>query len=272
MKLAFMAGLPRTGTNLIASIFAQRDTVFLSGNSSLSDYMRTIDNVMGRAEDYRLGVMRDNHDSLIRNICSAFYANQQQPFIIDKSRIWGVPYFLRMLRNVTGEDPKIITPVRPLHEVVASFVYKAQQYPGVNFIDRAMVEEDFLPYWRKPIDDARVDWLLRPGGMIDTAMLSVWSAHDPETAEMFYVYSYDDLVNDPHSVISNICDFIGAPRDDYDLREVSDNKSVNDVEVLGILGFYQVRSKISKTSPRPEDVLSQYGVERCFIEDFWTDR
>lgn len=270
MMLRFMAGLPRSGTTLLGSILSQNASVYLSPQSDLSEHLRMIH--QHRGEDVQLGVLTGQHDALLRGAPAAFYADLVDRTVIDKSRRWGAPYYLRLLEHVLGEPPRILSPVRPLAEVVASFVRKAQANPDTNYIDRQMLAEDFLPYWRKPLDDARVDWLLQPGGMLDAALLSVSSAYRDETAHLFHVFTYADLVAAPGKTLDGIYDFLGVDRFAHDFTAIPAAEPHADAEVLGVPDLHTVRPTLAVTAPPPESVLSDYALTRCQIEDFWTGR
>lgn len=269
MPLRFMAGLPRSGTTLLSAILSQNVGVYLSPQSDLSEHLRVIHQHQG--EDVRLGVLGQQHDALLRGAPAAFYSDLADRTVIDKSRRWGAPYYLRLLEHVLGEPPRILSPVRPLAEVVASFVRKAQENPETNYIDRQMIADDFLPYWRKPLDDARVDWLLQPGGMLDTAMLSVSSAYREEKAHLFHVFTYADLVAEPGKTLDGIYDFLGVERFPHDFTEIPAAEPHADAEVLGVPDLHTVRPTLAATAPPPEEVLSDYALTRCAIEDFWTE-
>jgi sulfotransferase len=265
-----MAGLPRSGTTLLGAVMSQNPAVYVSPQSYLSEHLRRIHQHEG--EDTQLGVLSEQHLSLLRGAPAAFYSAMGDRTVIDKSRRWGAPYYLRLLEQVLGEPPLILCPVRPLTEVVASFVRKAQENPDTNYIDRHMIAEDFLPYWRKPLDDARVDWLLAPGGMLQTAILSVASAKNPATSDMFHVFAYADLVGDPGKTVDGIYDFIGVDRFAHDFTAIPGAEPHNDIDVLGVPDFHTVRPTLAVAAPPAESVLSDYGMTRCQIEDFWTGR
>lgn len=268
----FMSGLPRSGTTLLSSIVSQNKDVWITPQSDLYEHARNIVNTTPDFESFRLGVMHRESFSLLKNLIGAFYADAPQSYIIDKSRAWGTPYFLNILPSLlNGQTPKILCPVRPLAEVVASFIREANKNPGINFIDRDMTAKDFFSYWRKPIDDARVDWLLQPGGMLDTAILSVSSAFKSETEHFFHVFTYYDLVNEPSKTLDSIYDFLGLDMFIHDFTVIPPAEPHADAEVLGVPDLHTVRSTLAVTAPAPEDVLSDYALTRCQIEDFWTE-
>lgn len=269
-RIQFMAGLPRSGTTLLGAIMSQNPAVYVSPQSDLTEHLHRVHLESMKGEDVRLGVLQAQHNSLLRGVIPAFYADTPQPLVIDKSRRWGAPYYLRLLQEVMPEQPRILSPVRPLAEVVASFVRKAQANPDSNYIDQQMIAEDFLPYWRKPLDDARVDWLLQPGGMLDAAMLSVSSALKPETAHLFHLFTYADLVDEPGKTLDGIYDFLGVDRFAHDFTTIPAAEPHADAEVLGVPDLHTVRPTLAATAPPPETVLSDYALTRCQIEDFWT--
>lgn len=268
-RYRFMAGLPRTGTNALAAVLSQNPAVYLSPQSELAEQMLTIERTARGCEDVALGTMADNHAALLAGSLDAFYAHQPQPVIIDKSRRWGIPYLLQMLTRVLGESPRVLCPVRPLTEVVASFVAKAQQHEG-NFIDQSMREQEFMPLYRKPIDDARVDWLLSPNGLIDISIFSIYAAHHPETRHHFHIYTYADLVNEPGKTLDGIYDFLGVERFTHDFRNLPGEAETHSGRVLGVPDFHAVRPVLAAQSPDPAEVLTDYGMARCQMEDFWT--
>lgn len=268
-RYRFMAGLPRTGTNALAAILSQNPDIYLSPQSDLAEQMLTIERTARECEDVSIKTLIENHSALLNGSIDSFYSNQPQSIIIDKSRRWGIPYLLQMLTRVLGESPRVLCPVRPLTEVVASFVTKAQQNED-NFIDRNMREQEFMPMYRKPIDDARVDWLLSPNGLIDISILSIYAAHHPETKHYFHIYTYADLLSEPDKTLDRIYDFLGAERFTHDFDNIPSREYTESGIILGVPDFHAVRPVLSAQSPDPAEILTDYGMYRCQMEDFWT--
>jgi sulfotransferase len=265
-----MSGLPRAGTTLLSVLIKQNPRLLLTEESSLADHMRNVHQSMGGKEDVMMGNNVSRHQELLRGMLKAYYAQDDSSHVIDKCRHWAAPYFIRLLNEATGTRPRIIIPVRPLAEVVTSILLHLRAHPMGNFVDRQMLADDFLPFWRKELDDARVDYLLRPGAMLDMAMLGIDTALKGEADADFMLFTYDELVEDASLVLDRIHEFIGAEPFKYDLTELSNTTQQKDAEVLGLPGFHDVRSEISRTSVSPENVLSDYALERCSTEDFWT--
>ena len=266
-RFAFLSGLPRSGSTLIASLLNQRSDVHVTGLSDACEVLRYAAVVMPEQENYRAGETGQSK-ALLRNALHAIYDEVDAELVIDKSRMWGAPFFRRVLQEVTNEPIRIISPVRPLPEIVASFIRMCRRSPD-NYVDKAMLNDDFYPYWRKHIDDARTDWLLLPNGHIGGAMLSLSGAFNPETQSEYHLITYDRLCSDTELVLRGIEGFLSLAPHEYDLEKIA-GKAHNDVDAYGIPDMHKVRTTIGRLDPDPKDVLSAYAVARCELEDFWT--
>ena len=266
-RFAFLAGLPRSGSTLLAALLTQRDDVYVSGLSDSPDVLRHAHLVMTESENYRAG-QTVQRDALLRNALPALYADTDAELVIDKGRMWGTPYYRRVLTEALGESPRILAPVRPLTEIVASFVRMCKASPD-NYIDRDMQDEDLYSYWRKPIDDARTDWLLLPNGHLGGAMLSLHGAFQPDTADQYHVVEYAKLCDNTREVMAGIERFLDLEPYTYDLDGIM-GQPHNDAEVYGIPNMHHVRERIERIDPDPATVLSPYALARCELEDFWT--
>ena len=267
MRFAFLAGLPRSGSTLISALLNQRNDVHVTGLSDASEIMRYVALNLAESENYRAGETMQRA-ALLRGVLPAMYASAITDLVIDKGRMWGTPFYRQLLTEALGQPPQILSPTRPLSEIVASFVRMCRANPD-NYIDRAMVGDDFLPYWRKPIDDARVDWILAPGGHLSAAMLSLYGAFQPDTADQYHVVEYAKLCNNTREVLAGIERFLDLDPFTYDLDGIT-GQPHHDAEVYGIPNMHHVRERIQRIDPAPETILSPYALARCELEDFWS--
>jgi sulfotransferase len=268
----FLSALPRTGSTLLRTMLNENPDVWATPSTATPEVLRRVQQEAPTYEAVRLDTdLLGLHLSLVRNGLAAMYADRPERYIIDYSRMWGAPYFYNMLRTILGRPPRIVVTVRPLPEIVASFVRKADANPD-NFIDREMRERDFWPYHRKPLNDARVDYLFTADSPLQGAMLSLSGAFRDETADSFYIVNYADLVSEPEKTVAGVYDFLGIPRYEHSFEKISANNVQRDTEVLGIPDLHTVRPELEITAPPPETVLSDYGMTRCLIEDFWTGK
>jgi hypothetical protein len=167
------------------------------------------------------------------------------------------------------EKPKIIVTYRPILEVLASFIRLAEQYPQVNFIDKSMVEQEFPSLYYRPINDARCDWLMRPTGGIEinnSIFKNIIIYKD-----WFHLVTYEDLVTNPKTTMSNIYHFLEMEHYEHDFENIPQHNNSEDEEQFGIPTLHTIRPQISKSSTKPEDVLSDYVIQKYSnAMDFFT--
>ena len=186
---------------------------------------------------------------------------------LEKDRRWGTDESLQDLLN--SKNPRVILTFRPILEVLASFIKLAEQYPQVNFIDKSMTEQEFPSLAYRPLNDARCDWLMRPYGAIDltNSAFKNYALHN----KWFHLVTYEDLSSNPKETISNIYTFLGLDPYEHDFENITQHDNSSDKEEFGIPTLHTIRPQISKSSTNPEEVLSDYVIQKYSnAMDFFT--
>jgi hypothetical protein len=185
---------------------------------------------------------------------------QQNPVLdsISTNRKMGTNESLIELLRMNS--PKVIVTYRPILEVLASFINLANQYPQVNFIDKLMLEQNFSSLSYRPLDDARCDWLMRPYGAIDDAntVLKNTILHN----KWFHLVMYEDLSLRSQETISKVYDFLEIEHYRHDLENIPQHDNSKDKEEYGIPTLHTIRPQLSKSSTKPEEVLSDYVIQK----------
>jgi sulfotransferase len=256
-----MGGLPRSGSTLLTCLLNQNPEVFASHATEVLTSMYKYRQMVADFEPVQLGLMKENYFSVYKNIPHSFYKNETKPIIIDKNRAWGAPFSLDIANDFTN-DIKIIYVYRPILEVLTSFIQLVRKNPQTNYIDLSISREDFLTQYYRPIDDVRCDWLMRPNGVIDTALLSLGMGLKEEYKHMFHIVHYDELVSRPQEILSGIYNFLGINDYIHNLKKLEPYSNLEDANVLGLPQLHEVRKKIKKQSFPPEEVLSSYVIEK----------
>lgn len=269
MRFAFMAGLPRSGSSLLTALLNQRDDVYASTLSYGADILNYLDVYISNDEKFRAGAT-SQRDSVTKNLFKCMYSDKKVNLVIDKSRSWGTPYYREKLLDIFDGDIKIIFPIRPLKEIVASFINLANNNSG-NYIDSSMQSEDFYPFWMKPIDDARTDWLLKPNGHISTSMLSLHGAFIEENSRYYHLIQYKSLCLETIPTMRKVENFLDIPEFEYNLSEIF-GEELNDLDVYGIENMHKIKKTIQYSQIDCNKILSNYAISRCELEDFWTNR
>lgn len=254
-RFAFLAGLPRAGSTLLASVLNQRPDVHVSTNSPVAQIMWETEQSVARAQQFRAYPKPTAAFDLVAAVMPTFHRERDEALVIDKCRAWGTPGNLRLLRTYITPEPRIIVLTRPIIEVLASFVSLIRRNPPGSVLDRR------LPESFRPIDDVRCDTLMAPGSDIDRALWTIHELSRPEQVGVGHFLAYADLVADPVAALAAIEGFLDLEPFTYDLERI-ENREPEDDSVYGLAGMHEVRPRIGRSSAPPEDVLSEYVLRK----------
>ena len=260
-----MAGLPRSGSTLLSAILNQNPDIYVTPSADTSFLILSLHKTSQVSESYHAGFAPEGYRNIMAKLPDTFYEHIDKPYIIDKNRTWGTPENLEVA-ELFAENVKIICPVRPILEVLASFVNLAEKNPN-NFIDKFVINYPVSQFRSK--NDARCDALMAANNHIETHIFSLASSLDPRHEGKFHFVAYDDLVNKPEKVIEAIYNFLEIPRFEHTFNNLKWSLMPNESEVFGIPNMHKVHSKINPsktdTSILSEYVHKKYGHALDFI-------
>ena len=262
----FLAGLPRSGNTLLSSILNQNKNIFSSPispiNSIIWNYFETI-NTNENALKYS---DRERFDSLGKKLIDNFYFDVDKPVIIDREKCWATPANFNLIKSYVTSTPKVIFTVRPIIDVLTSFI---TILPERSFIDIEMEENGWWSKNHLSINDNRCDYLMRPFGQIDKITTSANIILNPEHKDCFCVIEYDEIVNNPKETMSKIYDFLELPYYQHDFNNIKKVEDDVDEAYGHPKDLHKIRPKINKISKRPEDVLSDYVLNKYSNLEWW---
>lgn len=270
-KFAFMSGLPRSGSTLLASILNQNPEIHSGANSPMCGMMWHLERSIVATEQFNAYPKMHVVPSMVRGILEAFYSDRSEQLIIDKSREWSMPQHFEVLKRVLPYEPKIIVCVRSVLEVLASFINLVHiNSKNVSFIDQEIQTRNEFHFYRHP-DDIRADSLMRPKGPIDNAIYGIAFACQPENAKYFHFVEYDDLVSNTKQTIDAIYSFLGIQPFEHNFAEI-ENKFHERDETYGLYGMHDVRRRVSRSTVNVGEVLTPYIIQRYSNMEFWRHR
>jgi len=249
----FMAGLPRSGSTLLSAILNQNPDIYVTPSADTSFLMLALYKTSQTSESYHAGFAPEGYKNIMAKLPNAFYEHIDKPYIIDKNRNWGTPENIEVA-ELFADKVKIICPVRPILEVLASFVWLAEKNPD-NFIDKFVIDYPVSHF--RPKNDARCDAMMAANHHIETNILSLASSLDPRHQGKFHFVAYDDLVSKPEKVIQALYSFLEIPEFPHRFDKIKWPLMPNETQVYGIPDMHSIRSKIdaSKTNT---SILSEY--------------
>lgn len=241
----FLAGLPRSGSTLLAALLSQRDDTYVSPTSSLADTLGQVvasfeQNPASKAE----GMTEEDLYRTMMGMVTSKYSERKEEFIFDKGRQWPLPIIQETMEKVLGEPLKIISTVRSINECLASF---------------AKLE--------KP-DDIRK--FCRDGHLaahLFNTYKGLKSGYE-QYPENFLFIEYDDLCSNPQEQLDRVADFLVMPSFTYNTQKIETVEEKD--EAWGIKGLHFVRPRVRKRTYDPKKIL---GAQWEFYSggNFWRD-
>ena len=260
-----MAGLPRSGSTLLSAILNQNPDIYVTPSADTSFLMLSLYKTSQISESYHSGFAPEGYKNIMAKLPDAFYEHIDKPYIIDKNRSWGTPENIEVA-ELFSDKVKIICPVRPILEILASFVWLADKNPD-NFIDKFVPNYPVSQF--RPKNDARCDALMAADHHIETNIFSLASSLDPRHEGKFHFVAYADLVSKPEKVIQALYKFLEIPEFPHQFNNLKWPLMPNEASVYGIPNMHTIRSKIdkskTKTSILSEYVHKKYGHTLDFI-------
>jgi sulfotransferase len=240
-----LSGLPRTGSQVLASILNQHPDFHASTTSPVVDLLENAISTWRASSGSIVNEHYDRETNILRGLIAGAYEHVTAPIIIDKNRLW--PRKTAMMTKILGARPKIIMTVRPIPEILASYVTLiARNSPRITFIDQDLIDSNtpintrtrcavlWNKYMSGPYDGLRI-------GLNDTGLDKL-------------ILSYDDIVTHPQQTMNRVSEFLGVTS-----VEVETNNLIpmpeNDIFHGGLEGLHEVRKELGRISDLPENII-----------------
>jgi len=262
----FLAGLPRSGNTLLSAILNQNPSIYSTPLSPLPtlmwEYAHSCSNIepVIRNEENQIKAKE-----LLSSFFDTFYKSVDKPVIIDREKDWGTPGNLDVIKAFINPAPKIIITVRDILEIIASFVAMNANYLKNNTANSGAFINNYRSF-----EDSIAEYLMKPNGDIDKALLSVASAFYPENKGMFHIVEYNDLVLKPEETMSGIYKFLELPDYKHDFNNIEKLESDDDAKLGLPSNLHDIRKSLSK-SKTSTNILSDYIKHKYSNMEFWRD-
>lgn len=263
----FLSGLPRSGSTLLASILNQHPDIYCTPEESMiCDLMYNTFGYINNSPHYNSCPNEMGKYNICKSLITNYYQNRSEKYIIDKCRSWGDPENLKLITNYITKDVKIICPVRPILEVLSSFITLFERNKNVsNFVDEHIKHNKRYSY--RTLNDARCDELMKMNGPIDHSLYSISNLKNNHP-NMIHLVEYDDLVGDPQNAFRKIYNFLNLEYYEHDFNNIESPKEI-DWKYYKIPDLHYVRKKVEKKSPNIQDVLSEYIIGKYSNYEIW---
>jgi len=261
----FMSGLPRSGSTLLTALLNQNPNIHASTNSPLLDTIHyTEEYLLKNSEQYKANPKPECAHKILSSIPYNYYFNTPENIILDKSRGWVNQ--IDHIKDYITKEPKIICPVRDIHDIISSFLYLIQKSSTTSFIDKGLIERNI------PItNDNRADYLMSSEGSIGLSYHALSEAYRKGNDKYLLLVDYDDLVKNPQQELNKIYDFLEIPKFTHNFNSVR-TKEDEDDSVYQLENMHTVRDKVEKIHRDNTKFLSKYILNKYKNMEFWKNR
>lgn len=255
-----MAGLPRSGSTVLSALLNQHLNIYSSPSSNLVSMLHKLDQQIPNYESYKAGLFHDGYKNVMNGMADNFYSHIDKPLIIDKNRSWGVPYSWNNLSGYVNPKGKVIITMRPILEVLASFVKvieKSEEITG----NAAYYNEGFWAAHYRDKRDAQVDYIMRLNGEMDKSIFSVVNLLKNHR-ESVHVVWFNDLMENPQDTLNKIYDFLEVNRCKNNFNSIKKVDKQDDLKGYGILGLHEINNKLKNPETEPQKYLTEYVIAK----------
>jgi hypothetical protein len=251
-KIFFLAGFPRAGNTLLTSILNQNPDVCCTPNSITLEIMKDLF-LLKKIDTFQNFPDEESLNNVMDEVYNLYYKNWNYKYIIDRGPA-GTVGNLMLLRKHLKQEIKVIFLVRPILEVLASWVTWANRTPDA-FIRKGSKNSTDMCHK-----------LMSKDGQIVKELLCMQNLLKPENKHMVHFVDYHELVGKPHQTIKGIYEFLGISSFKHrfvDLDQVVVNGLGYDDTIMGKDMHTIETKKLIKTKTHvnilPKEIIKQYG-------------
>lgn len=252
-RFAFLSGLPRTGSTVLGTLLSQHPDLHPTRTSCVRDLINyALKFGLGESPYFDAKDPRSPVWGIAKGVLYGAYESVAEEIVVEKNRGWAGD--LELIHKITGCQPQILAPVRPIPEIIASFILLSQKIGAKSKIeDEVRQASRESSVWTL----SRVIW--------EKYIYADWKKFKTgyeSNPECFLLLEYDDIVSKPKETMALICTYLGVKPWVPTVSGLVNPNKEND-SVYGMPGLHDVKPELKRTSPPAWEVLGK----ECY--DFW---
>lgn len=258
-RLHFIAGLPRSGSTLLAGILRQNPRFHAAMTSPVGALFSVMLNAMSRGNETALFIDEAQRKDLLRSLFESYYRPQEgKAVVFDTNRVWcaRLPALLSIF-----PDARVICCVRSVAWIMDSIERLVRQNAFEPSRLFATPEERATVY-------SRVEALAHRDRMVGFAWSALKEAYYSEHGRSLLMLEYDILAQRPAETLQLIYEFLGEAPFTHDFEAVDYAETAFDAQ-LSTPGLHTVKRKVEFVPRRtvlPPDLFEKYAQL-----SFWRD-
>lgn len=260
MQIAFLSGLPRSGSTLLASLISQHPKIKVSEASTLLPLINNIREFWSTAPRHNAVSKKDRLVPVLNSITKSYHP-EFDGIIVDKHREW--PFYLDVADKIFDYKPKVIVTVRNPVECAASFERLKQKEPEVF----SQVEKHTSSTRSTTYD--RAYSMFARNGSIGLAYSAIHEAAVVQNRhnEMLFV-DYEKLCVNPVYEINRVFHYLNLEPYTVFTKNLINAEEQND-EFYGLYKLHEIQSEVRRTDKN----LNRLKIfkDDFFLEEFWKE-
>ncbi len=258
-KIHFIAGLPRSGSTLLAGLLRQNPRFQAAMTGPVGGLVTSVLNAMAAHSETSVFLDEDKRRRILKAVVEAYYADHDDKAVVfDTNRAWAAK--LPLLRLLFPEA-KLICCVRSVAWIMDSFeglVRRNAFEPSKLFVTP---EERATVY-------SRTEALAHRDRVVGFAYAALKEAYYSEHSEHVLLVDYDILTSKPTACLRLIYQFLGEEWFAHDVSNVEYDEPEFDRR-LGATGLHTVSGPVRQ---RPRATVLPPDLFKRFDQlTFWTD-
>jgi len=249
-KIFFLAGFPRAGNTLLTSILNQNPDIACTPNSIVLEIYKRLFFI--KKEDVFLNYPDERSlDNVMDEVYNLYYKDWNYKYIIDRTPA-GTPGNLILLKKHLKQEVKIIFLVRPILEVLASWITWSLKTPD------SFIRKDT----KNPTEACH--YLMRDDGQIMKEMRCMQNLLKPENKHHVHFIDYKEIVAKSTATMKGIYKFFDIPPFKHrfiDLDQIKVNGLGYDDTIMG-KGMHTIKTKKLIKSTTDVNILSSEIIKK----------
>lgn len=251
-KLFFQSSLPRAGSTLLQNIMGQNPDFYVTPTSGVLELVYAARGNYSSSPEFKAQdpeLMKNGFINFCHYGVQGFFAGvTDKPYVLDKSRGWGVHYgFL----NSFYPNPKIICMIRDPRDIFASMEknFRKNQHMDSGLVNHAEMTGTTT--------EKRID-IWANGQPVGLAFERLYQVFREGINEKMLFVKYEDLLRTPDAELKRIYNYLELPYFQHDFDNIQQITKEDD-SVYGIYGDHTIKNKLEYKKSNAKDVLGTHA-------------
>lgn len=252
----FIAGLPRSGSTMLANILKQNPKIDSAPVSSLCSIINAIHSNWENIESNKEFPNETAKIDTLNSVLFGYHKTKKKDFIFDKDRMWisKIP----LLEEILQKNVKILCPVRNPAEILTSFEKLRRNNPS------QLIAGDS----GHSTIAARCMFYSNPDGILGLSHALHKDAITMGFLDRMLFVDYNRFCNSPKSQLKRIYDFFEIPSHEHDLKNIVQTEIYNDL-ATGHPNLHKIKPSLEKTTTNCVEYLGLDLYQQYNREIFW---